>query len=308
MKLSAIILRTFLGAVFATGGYLLTNHLFPGCSLLGIDQLLPTLTAFVLGAFSILILPVLGLQISSWFHDLIGSIMMENLSKFWEGQMNRFRDRSPFSHSPAVEQGQKADGGDVKGGVVLDTSVIIDGRTLDIVRAGFLSQEFIVPRFVIEELQDVADSEDDIRRRKGRRGLETLEQLRELKSGSFTVFDEDIRGKDIDRKLITLAKKREAKLLTVDFNLNKAARVSGVKVLNINELANALRMDFVPGENLNVELIQKGKEDGQGVGYLEDGTMVVVEDAEKKIGEEVEVEVTRSLQTEAGRMIFARPA
>ncbi len=308
MKLSAIILRTLLGAVFATGGYLLTNNLFPECSLLGIAQLLPTLVAFVLGAFSILILPVLGLQISSWFHDLIGSIMMENLSKFWEGQMDRFRDRSPFSQSPAVEQEKNVDGGEVEGGVVLDTSVIIDGRILDIVKAGFLSQDFVVPRFVIEELQDVADSEDDIRRRKGRRGLETLEQLRELKSSRFTVFDKDVRGKDIDRKLITLAKKREAKLLTVDFNLNKAARVSGVKVLNINELANALRMDFVPGENLSIELIQKGKEDGQGVGYLEDGTMVVVEDAEKRIGEEVKVEVTRSLQTEAGRMIFARSA
>ena len=303
MKLSAIIFRTLLGAAFAAGGYLLTHHLFPEVALFGISPLLPTLAAFVLGAFSILILPVLSVQVSSWFHNLIGKIMMENLSKFWEGQMNRFRDRNPFASSE--QEGNEA-GENYLGGVVLDTSVIIDGRILDIVRAGFLSQEFILPRFIIEELQDVADSEDDIRRKKGRRGLETLEQLRELKNGCFTVFDEDVRGKDIDRKLITLAKKRDAKLSTVDFNLNKAARVSGVGVLNINELANALKMDFVPGENLEIELIQKGKEDGQGVGYLEDGTMIVVEDAAKKIGEEVEVEVTRSLQTEAGRMIFAR--
>lgn len=303
MKLSAIIFRTLLGAAFAAGGYLLTHRLFPDLALFGVSQLLPTLTAFVFGAFSILILPVLSVQISSWFHDLMGKIVMENLAKFWEGQMTRFRERNPFSSERREEQPA-----DVKeGGIIFDTSVIIDGRILDIVETGFLPQDFILPRFVIEELQDVADSEDDIRRKKGRRGLETLEKLRGSKSGSFSVFDGDVRGKDIDRKLITLAKERDAKLLTVDFNLNKAARVSGVGVLNVNELANALRMNFVPGETLEIKVVQKGKEEGQGVGYLEDGTMIVVEEAENDIGKKVEIEVTRSLQTEAGRMIFARP-
>ncbi len=303
MKLSSIIFRTVLGAGAAALGYLLTHRHLSHIALFEIPQLLPTIVAFVLGAFSVLILPVLGLHISRWFRNLIGRIIMENLTRFWEDQLTRFRERDLFT---LPEDNGSSERNEELGGVILDTSVIIDGRILDVVEAGFLGQHFIIPRFVVEELQDVADSEDDIRRKKGRRGLRVLENLRKKKKDLFEIWSGDVEGKDIDRKLISLAKKREAKLLTVDFNLNKAARVTGIEVLNMNELANALRMPFVPGEEMSIELVQSGKEAGQGVGYLEDGTMIVVEEGEKRIGEEVVAEVTRSLQTEAGRMIFAR--
>ncbi len=302
MKLSSVIFRTLLGAATATLGYLVTHRYLSRIVIFGVPQLFPTIVAFVSGAFSVLILPVLALHISKWFHGLIGKIVMENLTRFWEEQVARFRERELFT---LPEEETELEREEDLGGVILDTSVIIDGRVLDIVEAGFLPQRFIIPRFVVEELQDVADSEDDIRRKKGRRGLKILEQLRKRKGELFEVWSGDVKGKDIDRKLISLARKRQANLLTVDFNLNKAAGVTGVKVLNINELANALRMPFVPGETVTIKLVQSGKEDGQGVGYLEDGTMIVVEDGEEKIGEKVKVEVTRSLQTEAGQMIFA---
>ena len=166
----------------------------------------------------------------------------------------------------------------------------------------------ILPKFVLEELQSVADSRDDLRRRKGRRGLDILENLKEIKKEEgFEVREEDGDSGSVDQRLIPLAKREKASLATVDFNLNKAAKVSGITVLNVNELANSLRIILIPGETVNVRIIQKGKESGQGVGYLEDGTMIVVEGAEDKVGEELEVEVTRTLQTEAGRMVFARP-
>ncbi|MEA2020325.1 MAG: TRAM domain-containing protein [Patescibacteria group bacterium] len=304
MKLSSIILRTLLGVATATLGYVVTHKYPSQIVLFGIPQLFPTIIAFALGAFSVLILPIIALQISRWFHGLIGKIVMENLTRFWEEQLTRFRERELFTLSEEAEESD-SECEEELGGIVLDTSVIIDGRVLDIVEAGFLPQRFIIPRFIVEELQDVADSEDDIRRKKGRRGLKVLEKLRKKKGELFEVWSGDIKGKDIDRKLISLAKRREALLLTIDFNLNKAARVTGVEVLNINELANALRIPFVPGETLTIKLIQPGKEEGQGVGYLEDGTMIVVEGGEEKIGDQVKAEVTRSLQTEAGQMIFA---
>ncbi len=190
--------------------------------------------------------------------------------------------------------------------VLLDTSVIIDGRIADIAQTGFIEGTMLVPRFVLNELQHIADSRDPLRRNRGKRGLEILNQLQKESVAPLQISDaEGSGGGEVDAKLVALARDMQASILTTDYNLNKVAELQGVKVLNINELANAIKTLLLPGESFQVEIIQSGREQGQGVGYLDDGTMVVVEHAEAVIGQKRAVEVTRILQTVAGRMIFA---
>ncbi len=190
---------------------------------------------------------------------------------------------------------------------LLDTSAIIDGRILDIFKTKFLEGKVIVPRFVLRELQQISDSTDSIKRQRGRRGLEILQAIQKELSLGMALHEEEFpEVKEVDAKLVKLAKLLEAKILTVDFNLNRVATLQGVTVLNINDLANALKPVVFPGEQMEIKLLKEGKEHNQAVGYLEDGTMVVVEDARRLIGQEVKVVVTSVLQTQAGRMIFTK--
>ncbi len=192
--------------------------------------------------------------------------------------------------------------------VLLDTSVIIDGRIADISRTGFIRGEMLVPRFILNELQHIADSSDPLRRNRGRRGLDMLRRLQEESGSLVRIVDLDIpETRAADDKLVLLARRLRCPILTNDYNLNRVAELQGVTVLNINELANAVRAVYLPGENLRVHVIQEGKEADQGAGYLDDGTMVVVENGRSFIGMEIETTVTKVLQTAAGRMIFARP-
>jgi uncharacterized protein YacL len=191
--------------------------------------------------------------------------------------------------------------------VLLDTSVIIDGRIADVAATGFLQSTMLVPRFVLNELQYIADSAEPIRHQRGRRGLEVLNRLRKDTRTPLRITDLDVEDiHSTDEKLIVLAKQLHCPILTNDYNLNRVAELQGVVVLNLNDLANAIRVIFLPGESLQVYLIQEGKEPGQGVGYLEDGTMVVVDEGRKYIDRTISVVVTKVLQTSAGRMIFAR--
>jgi uncharacterized protein YacL len=192
--------------------------------------------------------------------------------------------------------------------MLLDTSVIIDGRIADIIAAGFVRGDLIVPRFVLNELQFVADSTDGMRRARGRRGLEVLKRLQKESIMPVKIVNDDPGGAQrVDEKLVLLARQLDCPVVTNDYNLNKVASLQGVTVLNINELANAVKTVLIPGETLNIQIIQPGKEAGQGVGYLEDGTMVVVEDGQPYIDQSISVTVTKVLQTAAGRMIFAKP-
>ncbi len=192
--------------------------------------------------------------------------------------------------------------------ILLDTSVIIDGRIADIARTGFLPGSLLIPRFVLAELQFIADSSDGLRRQRGRRGMEVLSQLQKEPTIPVRITDIDVEGvKDVDDKLVILARQMRCLILTNDYNLNRVAELQGVTVLNVNELANAVKAVLLPGEPLNVRVIQDGKESGQGVGYMEDGTMVVVENGKEYMDQEIMVVVTKVLQTAAGRMIFARP-
>ncbi|MBW4061588.1 PIN domain-containing protein [Candidatus Saccharibacteria bacterium] len=193
-------------------------------------------------------------------------------------------------------------------GILVDTSAIIDGRIADIAHAGFIPGRLVVPRFVLAELQNIADSDDAMRRGRGRRGLEVLNRLRETPGITVEVTDEDVSTiKEVDAKLVALAQRHEINVLTTDYNLNRVAAIQGVRVLNVNELSNAIRPVVLPGEELTVRIVQPGKERSQGVGYLADGTMIVVEDGDKLMGQEVSTEVTRVFQTVAGKMIFAVP-
>lgn len=191
--------------------------------------------------------------------------------------------------------------------VLLDTSVIIDGRILDICKTKFLESKIVIPRFVLKELQQLADSTDPLKRQRGRRGLDILHTIQKDVGADITLHEEEFPDtKEVDAKLVKLAKLLGAKILTVDFNLNRVASLQGIKVLNINELANAIKPVVYPGEQMQIKLIKEGKESNQAVGYLDDGTMVVVEEARKLIGHEVRVAVTSVLQTQAGRMIFTK--
>jgi len=191
---------------------------------------------------------------------------------------------------------------------ILDTSSIVDGRIADICKTSFVEGDMIIPRFVLKELQQVADSQDPLKRSRGRRGLDILNKMRKEKKVNIRIIDRDfIEIRDVDAKLIKLAKAMGAKVITNDFNLNKIAELEGVEVLNINELANSLKPYVLPGEELRVQVIREGKESDQGVGYLDDGTMVVIEGGKKYINAIIETIVTSVLQTPAGRMIFAKP-
>jgi len=192
---------------------------------------------------------------------------------------------------------------------VLDTSVIIDGRIGDLLSAGFIEGEILIPEFVLDELQGIADSTDALRRRKGRRGLEILRQLMEDDHVAIRVVSRDYPSiAEVDRKLIRLAKEESAVLVTTDYNLNRVAQVEGIGILNVNELANAVKPRFVPGEQIEIEVIDRGAEINQGVGYLDDGTMIVVENGRRHIGRTIKATVRSTLQTDAGRMLFAEPA
>jgi uncharacterized protein YacL len=192
--------------------------------------------------------------------------------------------------------------------IVVDTSAIIDGRIAEIVESGFIYGTLVVPRFVLDELQHIADSSDTLRRNRGRRGLEILARMQKEPATPVEIVEDDVPDvPEVDAKLVALARVRSRVILTNDFNLNRVAELQGVRVMNINSLANAVKPAVLPGEELRVRVIQEGKEPGQGVGFLDDGTMIVVEGGSRHIDRDLDVSVTRVLQTVAGRMIFAQP-
>jgi uncharacterized protein YacL len=217
---------------------------------------------------------------------------------------------SSFSGHPVIAAGTVEPVSALADGrtILLDTSVIIDGRIADIARTGFVPGSLLIPRFVLAELQYIADSSDSLRRQRGRRGMEVLSQLQKDPNVVVRISDIDVEGvREVDDKLVILARQMRCAILTNDYNLNKIAEFQGVTILNVNELANAVKSVLLPGEILAIRVIQEGKEINQGVGYMDDGTMVVVESGRDYLNREINVIVTKVLQTAAGRMIFARP-
>lgn len=241
----------------------------------------------------------LAISIFSVFATLILLNKLLPQIEKWLDTIRGFLHMAPAFLPAKHEESQKL--------LVVDTSVLIDKRIVAIAKAGFLAQKVIVPKFILAELQNIADSKDGDRRDKGHRGLDSLESLKKIKKGEFEIVSDDfINIEKVDSKLVALSKKLSAGLLTTDYNLNKIATVQGVRVLNINELAGGLRPDLLPGQELEIKIVHIGKDKTQGVGYMEDGTMIVVENGGNILDKKVKVKIKRSLQTTAGKMFFAR--
>ena len=239
------------------------------------------------------ILPLVGLLLFGYLGTILFVTRREDFSNLLKNMGNKM---------PARAKGES------ERRVLVDTSAIIDGRIADIAKTGFLGATLVVPRFVLNELQFVSDSADSLRRQRGRRGLDVLGELQESKEVNVVISDIDVEGvREVDDRLVLLGRQMNCPILTNDFNLNRVAELQGVKVLNINDLANAVKVIILPGETLQIAVIQEGKEYNQGVGYLDDGTMVVIENGQRYIDKQIEVTVTKILQTSAGRMIFAKP-
>ena len=202
------------------------------------------------------------------------------------------------------EPGEGAGGGRAK---LVDTSALIDGRIADIASAGFLEGRLVVPRFVLRELQRLADGADAQKRSRGKRGFDILQRLQGVAGVAVEIVNDDADSREVDLKLLEVARRRHAALVTTDYNLNRFGDISGIMVLNVNDLANAMKPVVLPGAVLRVQVLREGKEAGQGVGFLDDGTMVVIDQGRRHVGQEVAVVVTSALQTSAGRMIFGQP-
>ncbi|MBN1898996.1 MAG: TRAM domain-containing protein [Spirochaetes bacterium] len=266
------------------------------------------LFGFILGDLIFKLLsPILTFPAGSEHYFRILFILISSYSLGVILYYKSFEIRLPGSSFDAKVRVPLKDEEKVENYKILDTSVIIDGRIADICETGFLEGILIIPRFVLNELQQIADSSDSLKRQRGRRGLDILNKIKKGIKTLVQIVDDDFPSiREVDEKLIELAKKFVAGIITNDYNLNKVAQIHGVKVLNINELANALKPIVLPGEELTVQIIREGKDPSQGIGYLEDGTMVVVEEGLQYMGKKVDVIVTSVLQTTAGRMIFAK--
>jgi uncharacterized protein YacL len=253
------------------------------------------------------LLPFLSVLVFGYFGVILFVVRQNDILSGWRAIFpGHSHDRG--KEADQGEQAQPAAEPELGGRVILlDTSVIIDGRIADIAHTGFLTGSLLIPRFVLNELQYIADSADSLRRQRGRRGMEVLSQLQKDPHIEVRISDIDVEGmREVDDKLVVLARQLRCPILTNDYNLNRVAELQGVKILNVNELANAVKSVLLPGEIFSINIIQEGREVGQGVAYLDDGTMVVVEDGRDQIGKQVDVMVTKVLQTAAGRMIFAR--
>ncbi len=230
------------------------------------------------------------------------NFVVHRLSSEVSSQLSRF----PKVSSPYTQATPQVGSLSLTRPLILDTSAIIDGRILDVAKTGFIAGLILIPKFVLTELQQVADSSDTLKRARGRRGFETIEELKKVKQTKVEIWDKDQNGKMVDEKLLNLTKSLNGRIVTTDYNLNRMAQVSNINVLNVNDLANAVKTVSLPGENMEIKIVHLGKDQEQGVGYLSDGTMVVVSGSADKIGQNINVEITKSIQTPAGRMIFGK--
>jgi uncharacterized protein YacL len=315
----ALLFRTVFGLIGALAGLILTPYITtrPARAIrnklgrLAAETLFAGLTGLVIGlltaallAFPISLLPAPFGQILPFVGVLIFGYLGISLFVMRQGDIMGLV--STIS-GRGGESGSSTSWTNLNRTILLDTSVIIDGRVADIAKTGFLPGTLLIPRFVLNELQYIADSPDGLRRQRGRRGMEVLAELQKLPNILVRISDINAEGvREVDDKLVVLARQLKCPILTNDYNLNRVAELQGVTILNINELANAVKSVVLPSERMTLNIFQEGKEFGQGVGYMDDGTMVVVENGHDYIGEYKDVVVTKVLQTAAGRMIFAR--
>lgn len=299
-----LVLRLILAVVFATLAIIYSELLPP---IDGANTFLLRASITILsGIVGFAIFPELAARVTTTTLHLF-NLTITRISTEILNQILRVSRQTHLPQPPVLQPRE----GRLSNPLIVDTSAIIDGRMVDIAKTGFVNGLVLVPNFVLLELQQVADSRNGEKRARGRRGFEIVEELKQLNSSSslkmkVEIWDKEIKGKDVDEKLVNLAKALNGKILTTDFNLNRLAGAHAVSVLNINDLANALKTIAIPGEKLKIKISHLGKDAHQGVGYLADGTMIVVQDGAGEVGKTIEVEVTKTLQISAGRMIFAQ--
>ena len=270
------------------------------------SRLLSTMLGTLLGLLVAILLSIPLSKLSGWL-GLGLPVAISVIFAYVGGFLLSRGERDVFAGIlPGGDARSSGDGGG--GNIFLDTSAIIDGRIADIVQTGFLRGTIVIPSFILDELRHIADSSDSLRRTRGRRGLEMLNRLRTETEIPIRVLDISYHsGMEVDAKLVDVAKEMNGSIVTTDYNLNRVAQIHGVPVLNVNELSNSLKPVLLPGEAMTVRVIQEGKEPGQGVGYLDDGTMVVIEGGNRYVDRDLDVMVTRMLQTATGNIVFAQP-
>ncbi len=294
-----LVLRLVLALLFAISAAIFSQLIppLPG----GVSFTIRALLTLAAGGIGFIIFPEIARSVRIITMTTFNFVVHRVSSEVTNQVIKLSRFNTPFSQ-PIPQVGSFS----LTKPLILDTSAIIDGRILDIAKTGFITGLVLVPNFVLIELQQVADSGDSLKRARGRRGFEIVENLKKLKEIRLEVWDKEQNGKQVDDKVINLAKALHGRIVTTDFNLNKLASISNINVLNVNDLANAVKSMSLPGESMEIKIVHLGKDSSQGVGYLPDGTMVVVSDAADQIGQTIEVEVTKNIQTPAGRMVFAK--
>ncbi len=305
-------IRLLLGVALAILGFSLSHTvIFREIPLFGVTGLADFLVSILMALFGFYLLPKTFSSIKHWFQRLVFDVISAIVSAFWDQQTSRMRE-ARRARDMRKKQAQLAEKDTLhrrlKGSFVLDTSILIDGRIQEVVRAGFIRGPLVIPSFVVDELQTLADSKDSQKRRKGRRGLSLLRKLK--KDISVHILDvsipPEVLGQGVDKALLYVADVWHLVLMTLDFNLVQVAHVQNLRVANLNDLANALRPKYLPGDILTLHIQTVGQNSDQGVGYLDDGTMVVVDSASSLVGEQIPVKIKKSLQGSAGKMYFAK--
>lgn len=296
---------TLFSLFFITAFNAANTQFFNDNPIWGVRFLAEILIGLAAGVFGFHTVPIIWQKIGVWFEKIVTGVVTNIVSDFWSQQAKRMQDAKRSKQKQKKKEREKQTTERFKTATLLDTSVLIDGRVVDLVKTGFFEEELIVPQGVLDELHLISDSDDELKRKKGRRGLDILNELKKVtKVKVFKVFGDISKDDGVDKELLRLAKKYQGRLMTMDFNLNKVAKAGNVKVLNLNELATAIRHNAIPGEKIKIKIVQKGRGKNQGVGYLDDGTMVVVAGAKDKVDKKLAVTVTKVIQTEAGKMVF----
>lgn len=289
-KYIPLLWRILSGLFGAIVGIVLVRQYLSDLALFGQIRFERVIAALTFGAFGFFLVPMLTETIRTWSVILASRVATEVVRQMHALSRSRTSRKEKQWINP----------------LVLDTSAIIDGRLLDIANTGFLVGTLIVPKSILSELHTIADSSDTIRRNRGRRGLDVLSALKKVKHVQVVINTDTLDGETVDQKVLNLAKAIRGRIVTTDFNLNKVAQVHGISVLNVNQLAHAVKTPVIPGEQITIKVIALGKSADQGIGYLEDGTMVVVEKGARLIGQEITASVARVIQTVAGRMLFVK--
>lgn len=298
-----IVVRVIYVVIFFVFGFYISKSIFfEELPFVGYHIIVEVLIASILSLFGFFLFPLLLMKLKYWIESLVVAAVSRVVSDFWDLQSKRIQQARREKQRLKAEEKSMKEKQEMENAILLDTSVLIDGRILDVVRTGFLDRPFVVTQNVINELQKLSDNKNKVKRSRGRMGLDVIKELK--KRTNVIVPDIKTKDKDVDATLVEYAKEKKIKLMTLDFNLNKVAKVSGITVLNLNDLVNALKSVFLPGEDLSVKIVQQGKEKKQGIGYLADGTMVIVEEGIDKVGQDVNVVVVKVIQSSAGKIVF----